>query len=105
MLILNQVLSFIPISSLIDEVTSVQEIGAESNWTTPLVSYLRNDMLPDGKNAARKLKVQASRFVIIKDVLYKRDFSRLYLRCLGLKEADYVMREVHEGICENHLGA
>ena len=57
MLVPDQVLSFVQISSLIDEITSVQEIGAESNWTTPLVSYLRNDMLADGKDATRKLKV------------------------------------------------
>ena len=61
-----------------------------------------NGVLPNGKKAARKLKVQATRFVLIKDVLYKRGFSRPYLRCLGNEEADYVMREVHEGICENH---
>ena len=71
----------------------------------PLVSYLRNSMLPNGKDAARKLKVQASQFVLIKDVLYKRGFSCLYLRCLGPEEADYVMREVYEGIYRNHLGA
>ena len=70
-----------------------------------LISYLKNGMLPDGKKAARKLKVQASRFVLIKDVLYKRGFSRPYLKCLVLEEAKYVMREVHEGICGNHLGA
>ena len=61
-------------------------------------------MLPDGKDAERKLKVQASRFVLIKDILYKKGFSRPYLRCLGPDEADYVIREVHEGICGNHLG-
>ena len=27
------------------------------------------------------------------------------MRCLILKEADYVMREVHEGICGNHFGS
>ena len=80
-------------------------MGFESNWTTPLVPYLRNDMLPDGKDAARKLKVQASRFVLIKNVLYKRGFSHLYLWCLSPKEADYVMRKVHKGICKNHSGA
>ena len=32
----------------------------------------------------------------------KRGFSRLYLRCLGPKEVDYTMREVHEGIFGNH---
>ena len=71
----------------------------------PLISYLKNGMLPNGKDAARKLKVQASRFVLIKDVLYKRGFSRPYLRCLVPEEAEYVMREVHEGICGNHSGA
>jgi len=70
----------------------------------PLVFYLRNGMLPDGKDTARKLKVQASQFVLIKDVLYKRGFTSLYLRCLGPEEADYIMREVHEGIYGNHSG-
>ena len=83
----------------------VQEIGSESNWSTPIVSYLKDGTLLDGKEAARKLKVQATRFVLIKDILYKRGFSRPYLRCLGLDEADYVMREVHEGICGNNSGS
>ena len=43
--------------------------------------------------------------MLIRDVLYKRGFSRPYLRCLSHNEADYVMREVHEGICGNHSGA
>ena len=61
--------------------------------------------MPNEKGAARKLKVRAVRFVLIKDVLYKRGFSRPYLRCLGNEEADYVIRKVHEGICGNHLGS
>ena len=50
------------------------------------------------------IKVQAARFVMIKDVLYKRGFSHPYLRCLGNEEADYVTREVHERICETTQG-
>ena len=80
----------------------MQEIGSKSNWTTTIASYLKGGVLSDEKEAARKLKVWAIRFILIKDVLYKRGFSRPYLRCLGNKEADYVMREVHEGICRNH---
>ena len=53
----------------------MQEINFEENWTTPLIAYLRSGILPDGKDVARKLKVQASRFVLIRDVLYKRGFS------------------------------
>ena len=59
MIIPDKVLSFIQCSPLIDPI-DVQEIGFESNWTTPLVSYLKNSALPDGKRAARKLKIQAT---------------------------------------------
>ena len=104
MIIPGNVLSFVQLSPLIDS-DDVQEIGSESNWTAPIVSYLKNGVLPDGKEAARKLKVQAARFVLIKDILYKRGFFHPYLRCLGTEEADYVMREVHEGICGNHSGS
>ena len=101
MIIPSNVLSFVQFSPLINS-GDMQEISFESNWTTSIVSYLKNGVLPDRKEAARRLKVQAARFVLIKDVLYKRGFSRPYLRCLGNEKADYVMREVHEGVCGNH---
>ncbi|XP_065624956.1 uncharacterized protein LOC136065547 [Quercus suber] len=101
----DQVLSFIQNSLIIDKGAKVQEVNPENNWTTPLIAYLKAGTLPDNRDVARKLKVRVSRFVMINDVLYKRGFSRPYLRCLGHEEADYVMREVHEGIYENHSGA
>ena len=104
MIILGNVFSFVHLSPLIDS-SNIQEIGSESSWTAPLISYLKNGVLPNGKEVARKLKVQAVRFVLIRDVLYKRGFSHPYLRCLGVEEADYVMKEVHEGICGNHSGS
>ena len=104
MLIPSKVLSFIQLSPLINGI-GMQEFDSGSNWTTPIVSYLKDKTLPNGKEAARKLKVQATRFVLIKDVLYKRGFSRPYLRCLSPEEVDYVMREVHKGICRNHSGS
>ena len=57
--ILDNVLSFVQLSPPIDSI-NVQEIGFESNWTTPLVSYLKNGILLEGKEAARKLKIQAA---------------------------------------------
>uniref|UniRef100_A0A2N9F125 Integrase catalytic domain-containing protein n=1 Tax=Fagus sylvatica TaxID=28930 RepID=A0A2N9F125_FAGSY len=38
-------------------------------------------------------------------ILYKMGFSRPHLRCLSPEEANYVIREVHEGVCGNHSGA
>ena len=52
----DKVLSFIQPMPLID-VVNVQEIGSESNWTTLVISYLKDGALPDGKEVARKLKV------------------------------------------------
>ena len=104
MIIPDKVLSFVQFSPLIDPV-DVQDIGFESNWTTPLVSYLKNNALPNDKEAARKLKVQVAQFILIRDILYKRGFSHSFLRCLSPEEADYVMREGHEGICRNHSGS
>ncbi|XP_075665397.1 uncharacterized protein LOC142635068 [Castanea sativa] len=86
-------------------ITLDKEVDTGSNWTTPLVSYLKDGTLPDDKEATRTLKVQAARFVLIKDILYKRGSCCPYLRCLNTEEANYVMREVHEKVCGNHLGS
>ena len=59
MIIFDKLLSFTQCSPLIDPI-DVQEIGFENNWTTLLVSYLKNGALTDGRGAARKLKVQAA---------------------------------------------
>ena len=71
----------------------------------PIVPYLKNGTLPEDHNASCRLKVQSSCFVMIRDVLYKRGFSGLYLRYLSLDEADYVIKEIHEGVCKNHSRA
>ena len=60
----GNVLSFVQLSPLIDS-NDMQEIGFESNWTTPIASYLKDGVLPDEKEVARKLKVQVARFVLI----------------------------------------
>ena len=80
-------------------------IPTGADWTTPIISYLKNWTLLKDHNASRRLKVQSSRFVLIRDVLYKRGFSRPYLRCLVPNEVDYVIREVHKGVCGNHSEA
>ena len=102
---LNRYYLLFKLCSLIDDGRKIQEIDVEEDWTAPLKEYLQSGSLPDEKDAARRLKVRASRFVLIKDTLYKRGFFRPYLRCLSHGEAKYVMREVHEGICGNHSGA
>ena len=72
----GNLLSFVQLSSLIDS-SEVQEIGFESNWTTTIASYLKDDILPNEKEAARKIKVQVARFVLIK-MSYTKEASPAY---------------------------
>ena len=83
----------------------VNPIDANNSWKTLIVKYMEDGTLPTDVIEARNLKVRATRFILMHGVLYKRGFSLPYLRCLDKLEAEYVMKEVHEGICENHSGA
>ena len=72
---------------------------------TPIISYLKDRKLTEGRDKARKLKVKSIRYILMDEVLYKRGFSQPYLRCLAPDQTNYVLREVHEGSCGNHSGA
>ena len=83
----------------------IPEVLNEGNWMAPIISYLKYGTLPEGKDEARKLRVRSARYVLLNDALYKRGFSQPYLGCLSSDEANYVLREVHEGAYGNHSGA
>jgi len=78
------------------------QLEGEENWMSSIVSYLKDGRLLEGKDNTRKLRVRSARYILMDEVLYKRGFSQPYLRCLALDEANYVLREVHEGACGNH---
>ena len=87
------------------DLPEVQQIGGEENWMTPIIGYLKEGRLPQGRDEARKLRIKSAKYVLMDEVLYKRGFSQPYLRCLAPDEANYVLREVHEGAYGNHSGA
>ena len=87
------------------DLPKVQQIENEENWMIPIMLYLKDGKLLERKDEAKKLRVKVARYVLLDEVLYKRGFSQHYLRCLALDEANYVLREVHEGACGNHSGA
>ena len=53
------------------------------------------------KSKARLLRLKAVRYILYDGQLYKRGFSTPLLKCVDLKEGNYIVWEIHEGIYGN----
>ncbi|GJT33445.1 reverse transcriptase domain-containing protein [Tanacetum coccineum] len=80
----------------------VEEEG--QTWMTPICEYLTKEILPEYKKKARMVRRKASRYTMINGTLYKKSFLGPWLRCVGPLQANYVLREIHEGSCSMHSG-
>ncbi|GKD82103.1 reverse transcriptase domain-containing protein [Tanacetum coccineum] len=80
----------------------VEEEGR--TWITPIHEYLTEEIIPEEKRKAKAIHRKAGRYVVTNGILYKKSFLRLWLRCVGPLQANYVLREIHEGSCSMHAG-
>ncbi|GJW57918.1 reverse transcriptase domain-containing protein [Tanacetum coccineum] len=86
----------------IEVLVVVEEEG--DSWMTPIHEYLTDETLPAERKKARAIKRKSQRFAIINGILYKKSFLGPWLRCVGPSQANYVLREIHEGSCSMHAG-
>ena len=89
-------------TSTCNTIEESQEEGQE--WTEVIAGYLQTGSLPDEPKQVYKIRVQAARFTLIGEHLYKRSFIGPYLRCLDRSESQYILAELDEGVCGNHPG-
>ena len=92
-----------PSIDLCDEV--VASVKSVPSWMDPIWDYIIDGSLPDDPKEAAKIRARSARFTNHKGSLYKRGFFTPFLKCIVGKDTEYVLREVHEGICGNHIGA
>ena len=83
----------------------VAQVGSEPSWMDPIWDYIIDGCLPDDPKKAAKVRARSARFTNHKGSLYKRGFFTPILKCIVGKDTEYVLREVHEGICGNHIRA
>nr|GFA13078.1 reverse transcriptase domain-containing protein [Tanacetum cinerariifolium] len=71
---------------------------------TELVNYLKEGILPADEKEARKIRLKARQYELMEGILYKRSFLTPWVRCVGPLQAEYVIKEIHEGSCSMHAG-
>ena len=92
-----------PLVNVDDE--EVSPIMSELSWMDPIWDNLVDGTLPRDPKEASKLRTRSVRFTIHKGTLYKRGFSTPILKCVGKEDTKFVLIEMHEGICSNHIRA
>ena len=83
----------------------VAPVESEPSWMEPIWDYIIGGRLPDDTKEVAKMRTRSARFTNHKGSLYKRGFFTPILKCIAGKDTEFVLREVHEGICGNHIGA
>ncbi|GKB76718.1 reverse transcriptase domain-containing protein [Tanacetum coccineum] len=85
------------------DMLAVVEEGGRT-WMTPIHEYLTEEILLEEKRKARAIRRKAGRYAVTNGILYKKSFLGPWLRCVGPLQANYVLREIHEGSCSMHAG-
>ena len=80
----------------------VMELEQEPLWMDPIVTYLKNGELLENKTEVQILRLKEARYVIYDEKLYRRGYSMPLLKCVVPLEAEYIIRDIHEGIYGNH---
>ena len=75
------------------------------SWIDPIKTYLEMGALLKDRVEADKIRKWSISFYVENGTMYKRSFSMLLLMCLWEEEVDYVLQELHEGICGNHVAS
>ena len=70
-----------------------------------IIQFLKEDALLEERIEVDKIQRKATRFWLSENQkLYKRSFSGPYLLCIHLEMTESLLEELHEGICESHIG-
>ena len=83
----------------------INQIRAGLSWMDSIIWFLKEDILPEEKIEADKIRRKATSYWLLEDhKLYKRSFSGPYLLCVHLELTELLLEEMHEGICGSHTG-
>ena len=74
----------------------------DDTWRTPIIKYLELGIYkPEEEKTMRQ---QCARYTLISRDLYRRGYFRLLLKCITKELAEFVLQEIHEGVCGSYFG-
>jgi len=71
------------------------------DWRREIIDYLKDP----SKKVERRIRFQATKYVLLEEELCYRTIDGVLLKCLGDDESKSLMREIHEGVCGAHQSA
>ena len=83
--------------------SEIMELMRESSRMDPIIVYLKNSELLKEKTKAHILRLQAARYMLYDDKLYRRGYSMPLLKCVLPTEEKTIMWEIHNGTCRAGL--
>ena len=87
------------------DMVQIHQVRVGSSRMDPIVLFLKEDILLEEKSEVEKVRRKAPQFWLSEDQkLYKRSFLGPYLLCVHPEASELLLEELHEGICESHIG-
>ena len=81
----------------------INQVRAGPSWMDSIMQFLKEDILPEEKIEADKIRKKATSYWLSEDSkLYRRSFSGPYLLCVHPDQAESLLEEMHEGIYGSH---
>jgi hypothetical protein len=71
------------------------------DWRKEIIDYLKYP----SRKVERRVRFQATKYVLLKEELYYRTIDGVLLKCLSGDESKSLMGEIHEGVCGAHQSA
>ena len=85
------------------KVAQIHHIRVVPSWMDSIIRFLKEDIFPEEKIKADKIRRKAISYWLSKDhKLYKHSFLGPYLLCVHLELIESLLEELHEGIYRSH---
>jgi hypothetical protein len=75
------------------------------DWRTEIISFLQGNCLSDDEVYNKRMEARTRPYIIIEGEFYKHGVCSPLLKCLSRTEGIELMKEIHAGLCESHIGS